>query len=874
MTRPNIEHYSRITRRLLGLLLLWFVSLAGTAGILTVEPDASRQNLSDTIRYISSDQNTPAREVASVPDEQWQMATGEINLGYTRAPHWFRFTLKNPSNQKLERLVELEYPLLDFVDFYRLTDNQSPELISSTGDHRPFNSRMYEHKHFVFPVEVPANGESTFLLRVQTGGAVQLPLNLWEEAAFFDDSRSQLIFESIFYGVMLIMAIFNALLYFSFREKAYLYYVLVAVATMLFVMGLEGSTFQYLLPEQPILNEFLFLILVPTSLFTLCLFAREYLDLKHQHPRWNRLFEILLWACGAAFLLSLILPYHLSTRITISLAVPVAISNLVLGLSLWRNKDKSARLFAVGWIALLASLLATIFNKAGFIPSSFLSRHGIPIGNALLVLMFSYALIDRFYRERKALDKERRTALDALNQQKEAEAALVHASAHNEVTSLPNRSLFEKALASASYRSEKDTSAVFLLHLQRFDDVNKTLGHMHADELLRQFAQRMDNIILGSPVVFPLDRPDDKPCAVAHIEGVTFAFALSGDNHDTLVREAARLTEQLAEPIEFMGLSLELQFIVGSSAMSRDNTDPQNLLRQAFIAFDQRSGNSTPIATYKPEMNPYSPQRLTLMTELRYAINHDGLELFFQPQIHLKSRRVAGFEALIRWNHPERGFIPPDEFIPMAEKTGLIKPLTRWVVRQALTFCNELDKRDCDAKVSVNISAVNLREPGFCEAICNLLADQSVGAQRLVLEVTETAAMVDPVMSLGVLKALQRARVRLSIDDFGTGHSSLSYIRKLPVNEIKIDRSFVMEMDTNQSDATIVRTTINMCHDLGYDVVAEGVENNATQTLLNQLGCDYIQGYHVAKPMNTRDALHWLDTSDWETNSRESVQAH
>jgi EAL domain-containing protein (putative c-di-GMP-specific phosphodiesterase class I)/GGDEF domain-containing protein len=874
MTRSNVENLTCAAPKLLGLLLLWLVSLKGITGTLSVEPDSPRQNLSETVRYISSETNTQPRDIVLVPAEQWQSVSGEINLGYTRDPHWFRFTLQNTSSQKLKRLIELEYPLLDYVDLYHLTEDGEPILINSTGDHRPFDSRMYEHKHFVFPVEIPANGASAFLLRVQTGGAMQVPLTLWEESEFNANSRTDLILESIFYGVMLVMAIFNALLYFSFREKAYLYYVMVAIATMLFVMELEGSAFQFLMPQQPVLNEFLFLILVPTSLFTLCLFAREYLDLKNQHPRWNKLFEVFLWACGAAFVLSLILPYHLSTRITISLAVPIAISNLVLGLSLWRNKEKSARLFAAAWIALLVSLLATIFNKAGFIPSSFLSRHGIPIGNALLVLMFSFALIDRFYRERRALDQERRTALEALNQQKEAEAALIHASVHSEVTSLPNRNLFEKALSTASYRSENDTSAVFLLHLQRFDDVNKTLGHMHADELLRQFALRMDNIIMGSPVVLPLQRPDDKPCAVAHIEGVTFAFALCGDSHETLVREASRLTEQLAEPIEFMGLSLELQFIVGSSAMDRDNTDPQNLLRQAFIAFDQRTGNSTPIATYEPEMNPYSPQRLTLMTELRYAINHEGLELFFQPQIHLKSRRVAGFEALIRWNHPERGFIPPDEFIPMAEKTGLIKPLTRWVVHQALSFCNELDKRDCDAKVSVNISAVNLREPGFCEAICNLLADQSVAAQRLVLEVTETAAMVDPVMSLGVLKALQQARVRLSIDDFGTGHSSLSYIRKLPVNEIKIDRSFVMEMDTNQSDATIVRTTINMCHDLGYDVVAEGVENNATQSLLSQLGCDYIQGYHVARPMNTRDALHWLDTSDWETNSRESLPAH
>ena len=199
----------------------------------------------------------------------------------------------------------------------------------------------------------------------------------------------------------------------------------------------------------------------------------------------------------------------------------------------------------------------------------------------------------------------------------------------------------------------------------------------------------------------------------------------------------------------------------------------------------------------------------------------------------------------------------------MAEQTGLIKPVTRWVIVRALQFCKSLDQLECDATVSVNISAINLREPDFCAEVCELLNANHVAAQRLVLEVTESAAMADPAHSLAVLSALRKAHVRLSIDDFGTGHSSLSYIRKLPVNEIKIDRSFVTEMSHNQGDETIVRTTLNMCHDLGYEVVAEGVENAETQTLLSEMGCDVIQGYHIARPMAPDAALAWLEATEW-----------
>jgi EAL domain-containing protein (putative c-di-GMP-specific phosphodiesterase class I) len=218
---------------------------------------------------------------------------------------------------------------------------------------------------------------------------------------------------------------------------------------------------------------------------------------------------------------------------------------------------------------------------------------------------------------------------------------------------------------------------------------------------------------------------------------------------------------------------------------------------------------------------------------------------------------------LIRWFHPENGFIPPDEFIPLAEQTGLIKPLTRWVIEHALAFCKQMDAVGCDGTVSVNISAVNLRETEFCDEVCALLAQSEVAAKRLVLEVTETAAMSDPARALTVLRALRQSSVRLAIDDFGTGQSSLSYIRKLPVNEIKIDRSFVMQMHENESDATIVRTTINMCHDLGYEVVAEGVENEAIVNQLDKLGCDLMQGYHIARPMTKTAALEWLTTTNW-----------
>ena len=303
-----------------------------------------------------------------------------------------------------------------------------------------------------------------------------------------------------------------------------------------------------------------------------------------------------------------------------------------------------------------------------------------------------------------------------------------------------------------------------------------------------------------------------------------------------------------------------MRMVGGCSFYPEDSGDITTLLRHAFIAFDQAESGVNHVAVYTEAINPYSERRLTLMTELRRAISEDGLELHFQPQVRLSSGEVCGFEVLLRWNHPGYGFIPPDEFIPMAEKTGLIRPLTRWVLDRALLFGASMDAAGHPVRIAVNISAINLEEPAFAEQVLGLLERHGLPSGRLILEVTETATMVNPTNALHALRGLCDAGIRLAIDDFGTGYSSLSYIRKLPVHEIKIDRSFVMEMDANREDATIVRTTINMCHDLGFEVVAEGVESNDTSQLLRTMQCDIMQGYHLSKPMPEDQVPGWIET--------------
>lgn len=844
-------------------LALWLI-LPQPAAALTIDADAPSQTLVDSISYFIEQVPLNIEHIHGSRDIDWQATQAPINFGYSSDVHWFRFSLINADVHSLERLLHVSYPLLDHIAVY-LYSNDRMKRSFATGDALPFAHRPYEHRQFIFPLVLAPSSTHTVYVRVQTQGSLQLPLTIWQERAFHVVDAKTNIVTAMYYGVLLIMAAFNLLLYFSLRDKAYLYYVYFVLSMFILMSGLYGYAFQYLYPQFPDFHGLVILIAVPLTQIAICLFTMTFLKLAESSALWYRIFVGFISINGLLVVAALVFPYNISTLLSVVLTLPIAICAMFMGLQFWCNGDGSARLFSIAWIAFLLGAAGSVLNRLGVIPTSFFIEHGMPISTTAQTVIFALALASRVNTERDGRLRVQQEYLEEIRKRREAEMQLVYAASHHEITGLPNRVLFEKSMRPfiETPQNGREVVAIFLIHVRRFDDVNKTLGHRNADVLLRRIGERINEVVRGSHNAVPLDLRNEGAVFAAHIEGVSFCFALAKSDREQILHDVDELMRLMSAPIEFMGLSLELGFLVGCSFAETCDSEPQTLLRQAFIAFDRVDTKLSSIAVYEPQMNPYSPKRLTLMTELRSAIEHDGLELYFQPQIDLSAGSVCGFEALLRWKHHEFGFVPPDEFIPMAEKTGLMKPLTRWVVQQAMVFCKRLKEQGCFATVSINISALNLREMGFCEQVVHELREADIEPARLVLEVTETAAMVDPISAAAVLNNLHAAEVRLSIDDFGTGHSSLAYIRQLPVHEIKIDRSFVSEMHINKDDATIVRTTINMCHDLGYEVVAEGVECEAVVALLKAMKCDVMQGYHISRPMNAKDSLEWLQQTEW-----------
>jgi diguanylate cyclase (GGDEF)-like protein len=426
-----------------------------------------------------------------------------------------------------------------------------------------------------------------------------------------------------------------------------------------------------------------------------------------------------------------------------------------------------------------------------------------------------------------------------------------HQAMHDALTGLPNRTLFRDRVAQsvAASRRGRTGFALMLIDLDRFKEINDTLGHHNGDVFLRQIGPRLESVL----------REMD---SIARLGGDEFGILLPGVTEGEAAGVvAAKLRTALERPVLLNDLRLNVEASVGISLFPEHGDDVDTLIQRADVAMYVAKESHTGYEVYNAESDQYTPRRLAMPAELRHAIDEGQLVLHYQPVADLRTGRVEGVEALVRWQHPEHGLLPPDDFIPLAEHTGLIVPLTMVVLDEALRQCAEWREEGVDLKVSVNLSARNLLDTGLPDAVSDLLARYRLGPACLRLELTENTIMADPKRALDVLERLRAIGVGLAIDDFGAGYSSLGYLKRLPVDELKIDRSFVINMESNENDAVIVRSTIDLSRNLGLTVVAEGVENVEVWHRLVELGCTLAQGYFLTRALPADQLLAWLRAS-------------
>jgi diguanylate cyclase (GGDEF)-like protein len=427
-----------------------------------------------------------------------------------------------------------------------------------------------------------------------------------------------------------------------------------------------------------------------------------------------------------------------------------------------------------------------------------------------------------------------------------AEAA--YQARHDPLSGLANRAELVDTLLRAvlTERQRGGSGALLLLNLDQFKEINDTLGHAGGDALLIEVARRLRALELGSGT------------CVARIGGDEFAVVLPDADLNAGVSASVLLLRALEVPFDVADQQMLISASIGVVVFPQHGDDPEVLLRRSDMALQRAKEAHTGYATFAANQEEQSSERLSLVASLRRAVTGDGLLLYCQPKVECGSGRVAGAEALVRWQHPERGMIPPDQFIPLAEKTGLVRPLTRWVLQAAVDAARTWIDQGLPTPLAVNLSTHDLQDLDLPDYIGTLLADADLPPEMLSVEITETALLADPARAQEVLDRICALGVRASLDDFGTGYSSLTYLKQFPLKELKIDRSFVQDMTRGPRDREIVRSTIELGHRLGLSVVAEGIEDSGTLRLLAELGCDLAQGYHLSRPMPCAELPAWI----------------
>ena len=495
----------------------------------------------------------------------------------------------------------------------------------------------------------------------------------------------------------------------------------------------------------------------------------------------------------------------------------------------------------------LATIIGMLILLLGFV---FLVKLILnPISNVTHALKYDATNIDTNLQSNASLLETRNliTAFKEMRQQiHQRQEELEYHALHDGLTGLANRTLLVDRLEQAIRNSKQERSSfsILIMDLNRFKEINDTLGHSVGDKLLQKVAKRLITLLREVDVIVRLG-------------GDEFAVLLTTAQQKQAELVSKKILNDFQNVFNVDKTPLYIGISIGISVFPQHGTTAQLLQQRADVAMYVAKRNKTGYEVYDQKYDEYSVGRLSLISDLRNAIDEKQLFMEYQPIINIKSGEVISAEALLRWNHPQRGKVFPDEIISIAEQTGLINPITYWIIDTTAKYNKRLIANGIDIKIAINLSVYNLQESDFVENIVAIYEHNDIPASSFIMEVTESVMMTNPEKSINVLNQLDKLGIEIAVDDFGTGYSSLAYLKQLPLSKLKIDKSFIMDMIDDDNDAMIVRSTIDLAHNLGMEVVAEGIEEKEMLELLLILGCELGQGYHMSRPISEDDFEKW-----------------
>jgi len=771
-------------------------------------------------------------------NRNWATATAEYSgVGYVRSPVTFRVLLNNPRNTPADKWLVVSAPFLDHIQPAILDDNGRYTLLPAMGDQYPFSNRLVALPQWIWPVTLPP-GETTLLFEVRSDGPSMLPLSVQAPEAVIAGSTITLTWRSFVTGLLTFALLFNLSIALKLKRPGLAWLGVVLGSLIYSQLVMEGLGLWFLWPNHPELNALLNASL-PLSLIGLCRFTPHFVPVS---PASDRLLVII---SSLAFLHVLAAPLDLPLIGQGSFLLLAVIGGFVI-LTLLLRKIRChpyARYYALSMMALLLGTLVSALRTIGWMPVNNLTDSAVFLGAAVASLILTGGVGRRMLEERR-----KRMSSDIRAQQEQRLRTRIEKDYDrllktHRVTGRPNRALLEETLD-----TQNQPYSLGLIRLERFNEIEQALGYRTAEDLLRCYLLQLNSVlktIMGDRLILV----DGHALASIDTSNHAFAFRRFGDpvSDNSVLNE---LMDWLGTTFREGRFSFSWSPSVGIAHAPEHGDDAAGILSSAgFASLDTHQE----LTVYNPAIAEWQYRQQILMLDLEDALNTDEMWLEYQPKVSIRDGRVGSLEALIRWQHPEFGRVPPDHWITLAEQVGMIHPVTLWVIDQACQDHAQLRSRyGSDVAIAVNVSAVDLAHPEFNDEMTDIIRRHDMNPGDVILEITETAMMADPDAARRMIRSLSLSGFRIALDDFGTGHSSLGTLASFDLDELKIDRSFLRDILSHPTKQRIFRAAFELGEALDLDVVVEGVEDEAIAVWLQQFPGLHGQGYYWGRPERLR----------------------
>ncbi|GLX76847.1 hypothetical protein tinsulaeT_01870 [Thalassotalea insulae] len=742
---------------------------------------------------------------------------------------WLQLKLTNNTNQLQKLVLYADNSLLDTFNIYPLTSS-GLQLFPLESQDSTIN-RLYPH----IDLSLAAKESRTFILEIQTDGPPNVPVMVLAEEKFHHRLLYTQVIYGAFIGIVLLMALYNLVLYFAIKDSVYLIYIGYLISATLVLSSLTG--FGYLIfstDTQAFINKYLLFIDYYLVIFLLTFtlfFLRYHQQSKHTY-RIGKLFCIALIGCS---LYSLTLDTIAQTKLFFSLQPVVYLFALFLIIRRLRNDFSWAKYYVLSWFPLLAGAAIQPLVLLNYLSYSFITSNAFLFAVMAEVTLMAFALAERMRRH----EQDRLSDIT-----------------YHIASGLPRKSNIERFINQLSIQANQDFT-VIVVRPEHIEKVALYIDDSMNTDLFQRLFIKLSSLFEFNDAIYPLTDKKEKLC---FINNDSLIFILNNKrNKQSLETLVHSIQQVINENFEVDNIKLPLSAVIGAATYPQHGTKSHQLINHAILAANSGENTAIKWAIFQPESSDHANYLLKLTGELKQALENNQLNIYHQPQIDLRTLRVCSSECLLRWQHPKEGFIPPSVFIPIAEDMGLINQLTLWVIQQSLAQQAILSEEyGYNHMVSINISGKDIASKHFFKQCLDIIDASNIPADKIIFELTESASFAYNDHALKLIEELAELGVTISIDDFGTGYSTMSQISHLPFQELKVDREFVENVNDDNKRKIIAETTVKMAKGLGLEVVAEGINSQADEDTLRKFGCDIGQGYFYAKPMNLDDYIDWL----------------